>query len=229
MTVPTVTTQSTALPADLNCSAVLPYWPVWAAAQFASNDPAKELLNFVHIFRDGDFYQVESTDCHRAFRYRFPAIDTLWRVPDGGLLLHAKPLRKAVSHSRFMTVTNDMRAVFHGGKGKALDELSSINLAGFYTVWTVADCAKVGTYPNINGLWPDTFTNQPGRKFGFNARYLRDWGAVVEKIADSVTTQCVCNAATTPFVWTADYAPSIGEACQDARLEYLLMPVQVRS
>jgi hypothetical protein len=215
------------------CAGVLPYWPIWAAAQFASDDAAKQLLNFVHVWRDGDTFQVESTDGHRAFRYRFPAwgadgMPTLWRVPDGGLLLWAKPLKKAVSYGKLLTVTHDMRAVFHGGKKEALGELSSVNLAGFFSVHTADDCGKVGTYPAINQLWPESFSNQPGQRFAFNARYVREWCAVVEKLSHNGVTRCECNAPTTPFVWASSYEPRIGQHAPNPEIELLLMPVQVR-
>lgn len=214
------------------CAGVLPYWPVWAAAQFASNDSAKSLLNFVHIWLDGDTFQIESTDGHRAFRYRFPAwtadcLPTLWRVPDSGLLLWAKPLKKAVSHARLLTVTEDMRAIFHGGKREGLTELSSVNTAGFYSVHTASDCSKVGMFPRINQLWPDRFTNQPSQRFGFNARYLKEWCAVAERLSANSVTRCECNAPVTPFVWSADYSPAVGEHLDRPQLEMLIMPVQL--
>ena len=217
-----------------DCAAVLPYWPVWAAAQFASDDAAKQLLNFVHVWRDGDALQVEATDGHRAFRYRMPAVtadgmETLWRLPEGGhLLLWAKPLKKAVAHASLLTVTRDLRAVFHGGKKGALAELSAVNVSGFFSVHQVEDSTKVGRYPQINQLWPDKFSNQPNGRFGFNARYLREWCAVVEKLSDNSVTSCVCNAAVTPFVWRANYEPRVGQHFSDAQLELLLMPVQIR-
>ncbi len=218
---------------DTVCAGVLPYWPVWAAAQFASTDECKQLLQFVHVWRDGDDFQIESTDGHRAFRYRFPAwengMPTLWRIPDGGLLLHAKGLRKAVSYAKLLTVTDDMRAVFHGGRKEALGELSSVNLSGHYSVHTAADCSKVGAYPNINQLWPDKFSNQPNAPFAFNARYLREWCAVVEKLSSNNVVKTECNAATTPFTFSCDYLPRIGQHFSDARLDYLLMPVQIRN
>lgn len=223
-----------AIASESACAAVLPYWPIWAAAQFASDDAAKQLLNFVHVWRDGDVLQIESTDGHRAFRYRFPAwtadgMPTLWRFPEGGLLLWAKPLRKAIGYARLLTVTEGMRAIFHGGKKDVLAELSSVNLAGFYSVHTASDCKKVEPYPQINKLWPDTFSNSPEQRFGFNARYLREWCAVVEKLSDNEVTSCVCNKAATPFVWRANYMPRIGQHFSDAELELLLMPVQIRS
>jgi hypothetical protein len=223
-----------------SCAGVLPYWPIWAAAQFASTDEMKQILQFVHIWRDGDAYQIESTDGHRAFRYRFPVsttesagagtayLPTLWRIPEGGLLLHAKPLKKAVSYSKLLTVTEDLRAVFHGGKKQALLELSSVNLSGFYGVNTASKGYTVGAYPKINQLWPDRFTNQPGKQFAFDARYLREWCSVVEKLSERGITKTVCNSPTTPFVFSCNYQRCIGQHFEDAALELLLMPVQIR-
>ena len=216
-----------------DCCAVLPYWPIWAAAQFASTDECKELLAFVHVWRDGDAFQIESTDGHRAFRFRLPAwgadaMPTLWRVPDQGLLLHAKALKKAVAYGKLLAVTHEMRAVFHGGKKGALSELSSVNLAGHFSVHTSDDCSKVGTYPNLNQLWPDRFTNEPGNPWAFNARYLREWCAVAEKLSVNGTTRTQGNGAITPFVFSCDYEKCIGQHFNDAQLELLLMPVQMR-
>jgi hypothetical protein len=213
-------------------AAVLPYWPIWAAAQFASKDEYKQLLNFVHVYRNGDAIQIESTDGHRAFRYRVPTVesgaDTLWRVPEQGLLLHAKPLKKAVAYSKYLTVTNDLRAVFHGGKKAAVDELSSVNLTGQYSVNHIEDCGKVGTYPNINQLWPDKFSNSPEAPWGFSASYLKDWCAVVEKLSTNGVFRTEGNGAKNPFVMTCSYSPRTAQHFTDAQLELLLMPVQIR-
>ena len=216
-----------------HCCAVLPYWPIWAAAQFASTDECHQLLQFVHVWRDGDSFQVESTDGHRAFRYRFPAwgsdcLPTLWRVPDQGVLLHAKGLRKAVPYGKLLTVTQEMRAVFHGGKKDALGELSSVNLAGHYSVNSADDCGKVGRFPKINQLWPDKFQNVPGKQWGFNARYLREWCSVVEKLSTNGVTKTESNGANNPFVFSCTYQPGIGQQFSDAQLELLLMPVLIR-
>jgi hypothetical protein len=216
-----------------DCAAVLPYWPIWAAAQFASTDPCKQVLNFVHIWRDTDAYQIESTDGHRAFRYRLPlwtadCTPTLWRVPDAGLLLHAAPLKKAQPQARLLTVTNDLRAVFHGGKQLSLAELMSVNLAGFFGVNSANESCPP-TFPRINQLWPDKFTNAPTTPFAFNARYLKEWFAVVDKLSTSGISRTQCNEATNPFVMDCSYVQCIGQHSEDAKLELLLMPVQIRA
>jgi len=215
-----------------NTVSVLPYWPVWAAAQFASADQAKQVLNFVHVWRDGDAFQIESTDGHRAFRYRLPAwtaegLPTLWRIPDAGLLLLAAPLKKAQPQARLLTLTNDLRAVFHGGKGSGLDELASVNLAGFYGVCS-ADDKHPPTFPLMNQLWPDSFTNAPGKPWTFSARYLKEWASVVDKLSPKGITSTRSNSPLCPFVFDCAYQSELGQHFLDAKLELLLMPVQVR-
>ena len=215
-------------------AAVLPYWPVWAAAQFASRDEAKEILQFVHVWKADRFIQIEAADGHRAFRYQLPVIDahgeTLWQVPEKGLLLTAAPLRKAVAKARLLTVDDELRCTFHGGSKEALNEISSVTMARTYTVSSVADCKWMAdSFPKINQLWPDSFNNTPGKQFAFNARYLKEWFAVVEKLSSSGITRVDCNASTTPFVFCCDYEPRVGEHFETPRMELLLMPVQVRS
>jgi hypothetical protein len=215
-----------------NTAAVLPYWPIWAAAQFASTDQCKQVLNFVHVWRDADAFQIEATDGHRAFRYRLPAwtaegLPTLWRIPDAGLLLLAAPLKKAQPQARLLTLTNDLRALFHGGKGSGLDELASVNLAGFFGV-TSADDKHLPTFPLINQLWPAGFSNAPGNPWTFNARYLKEWFAVVDKLSPNGLTRTQSNSPITPFVLDCTYEHGLGQHFTDARLELLLMPVQVR-
>lgn len=217
-----------------DCCAVLPYWPVWAAAQFASVDDFKALLKFVHVYQEGETIQIESTDGHRAFRYRFPAAN--WRLPEQGLLLHAKALKKAVSQGKALAVSTSMRVTFYGGTKNAVTELSSLNNAGHCTsasnnnqpINTAEDCGNVGAYPRINQLWPDTFTNEPSAPYGFNAAYLKQWGAVVEKLSSNSVTKVQGNAPTTPFVFSCDFAQCFGEHYTDPVLELLLMPVTLK-
>ena len=216
-------------------AAVLPYWPIWAAAQFASRDEGKEMLQFVHVWKTDHTIQIESTDGHRAFRYQLPTVDanavpTLWQVPECGLLLNAAALRKAVAKARLLTVDAELRCTFHGGNKEALDELSSVTMGRLYSVSTVADCERMAdSFPKLNQLWPDSFNNTPGKQFAFNARYLREWFSVVEKLSTKGYTRVDCNASTSPFVFCADYEPRVGQHFETPRMELLLMPVQIRS
>ena len=232
------TSNSTRLADQLDtglAAAILPYWPVWAAAQFASTDETKDRLQFIHVWRDKDAYQIESTDGHRAFRYRVPLwqtdlTPTLWRIPDSGVLLPAKPLKKAVSKTKLLTVSNDLRATFHGGSKGSLDELSSVNCAGTFSVHTAEDWKpeRSGDYPQLNQLWPDAFSNNAEKPFAFNASYLKQWFSVVEKLSHNGVTKVRCNSANSPFVMSSSYVPQAGQHFDQPEIELLLMPVIIR-
>ena len=156
--------------------------------------------------------------------------ETLWQVPGKGLLLNAAALRKAVSKARLLTVDEHLRCTFHGGNKTQLDELSSVTMGRVYTVGSIADCERMAdSFPKLNGLFPDSFNNTPGKQFAFNARYLKEWFGVVEKLSTNGISRVDCNAANTPFVFCCDYEPRVGQHFETPQLELLLMPVQVRS
>ena len=217
-------------------AAVLPYWPLWAAAQFASTDLGKGLLNFIHVHKVTEgactYIQIESTDGHRAFRYRLPTvgehdIPTFWSVPDGGLMLLAKPLKKAQTYAKLVTVSDDLRVTFHGGKKAAVDEIGSLKIESFYGISSASHAAR-HTFPNINQLWPQSFNNEPKKTFAFNACYLKEWFTVVDKLSTDGISRVDCNTPITPFVFRCIYEPRIGHHAATPMLELLLMPVQIR-
>lgn len=218
---------------DYPCAAALPYWPIWAAAQFTSDDSSKGLLHYVRVQLVDEQIQIISTDGFRAFRFHLPTSlsgePTPWRIPDDGLLLHGKSLRKAVPCARLLTISSELRVTFHGGKKAELLELNTISLAGHSGMFCVGDTLKVGTFPNINQLWPDSFSNAPGKPWCFNAALLKDWCTVVEKLSTNGAIKFYGNAPTTPFVMTASYEACFGQHFTDAQLELLLMPIQVRA
>jgi len=81
-----------------------------------------------------------------------------------------------------------------------------------------------GTYPHIDQLIPDKFTNEPGKPIAFNASYLADFGKVVGKASNGVI-KMFTNHPVTPMIFEA--ACNL-EGLEDTKLQYLLMPVQVR-
>ena len=206
--------------------AMLPYLPLWAAAQFASCDEAKGVINFIHIRigEDGEC-AIEATDGHRLLRHRFQLgdqchVDTSMT---GGqsLLIHPKDLRKFVRYGRFVSVSFDLRLEILGGKGEAMQPLVTLHNPHFFGVTHASDSRHM-EYPNIPQLIPESFSNAPGGSFAFNARYVKEWCSVVEKWTDNNVTRVECNAPTTPFIWSA-------KDSENGELEYLLMPVQVRN
>jgi len=221
----------------------LPYLPLWAAAQFASRDEAKQLLNVIHIRRGEDgITTIESTDGHRLFQYKFPASVGLTfksgAIRSGSLQINAAPFRKFISYAHHVEIRFDLLCNVTGGKVKRGSaesdplpcELLQALPATRFGLNSAAD--TLGTFPNCDQLIPDSFTNEPGAPWAFNARYVSDFLKVAQKATVNDVVRFRGNGPRTPFMMDCgwDYAhPS--EAFEDAdlrRLTCLIMPVQLR-
>ena len=221
----------------------LPYLPLWAAAQFASRDEAKQVLNTIHIHRGDDgVTTIESTDGHRLFRYRFPACVGLNfeadAIRNGSLQIDAAPFRKFIRNAHHVEIRFDLLANITGGKVKRTaepsdplpSELLQAIPATRFGLNSAAD--TLGTYPNCDQLFPDSFTNEPAAPWCFNARYLADWSKVVEKASVNNVVRFRGNSPTTPFVMDCGFdSAHPSESFEDSdhrRMECLIMPVQIR-
>jgi len=240
----TLTVSAPITPAADLIVARLPYLPLWAAAQFASRDECKQLLNVIHIRRDDDgITTIESTDGHRLFQYKFPASVGLNfeadAIRNGSLQIDAAPFRKFVSYAHHVEIRFDLLCNITGGKVKRsaaesdplpYDLLQAVPASRF-GLNSAAD--TLGTYPNVDQLIPDSFSNEPGAPWAFNARYIADFLKVAQKASCNDVVRFRGNSPTTPFVMDCgwDYAhPS--EAFEDSdlrRFTCLIMPVQIRS
>lgn len=222
----------------------LPYLPLWAAAQFASRDECKQLINTIHIRRGEDgITTIESTDGHRLFRYRFPASVGLNfeadAIRNGSLQINAEPFRKFIRNAHHVEIRFDLLANITGGKvertAAASDPLPSELLQAIpatrFGLNSAAD--TLGTYPNVDQLFPDSFTNEPAAPWAFNARYLAEWAKVVEKVSENTIVRFRGNSPTTPFVMDCGYDTAHpSESFEDSdlrRMECLIMPVQIRN
>ena len=222
----------------------LPYLPLWAAAQFASRDECKQLLNTIHIRRSEDgITTIESTDGHRLFRYRFPASVGLNfeadAIRNGSLQINAEPFRKFIRNAHHVEIRFDLLANITGGKVKRTaepsdplpSELLQAIPATRFGLNSAAD--TLGTYPNCDQLFPDSFTNEPAAPWCFNARYLADWSKVVEKASVNNVVRFRGNSPTTPFVMDCGFdSAHPSESFEDSdhrRMECLIMPVQIRN
>lgn len=196
-----------------------------AAAPFASSDEAKKLLQHISIQRRDDGIWIYSTNGHIAFRGHLPlppadpkeAASAQWgEMAKSELRLSAKALKK---HSA--------RAISARLRG---DELLLINsreeTIDIRPNALVPEEQWLGTYPNIDQLWPDSFTYQTDGPIAVNASYLKDIAQAFERIDAAFDGTNVCkirfNRATTPITFSAGWADGI-------TAELLLMPVQIRA
>jgi len=232
-------------PAANTIVASLPYPAVWAAAQFASSDDAKEQLTYVcaRVLDDGN-YVIEAVDGHRAFRYYFPNSEA-WNIDTEAcrgqnIYLKAnKALRKWTNHGHFLDVRFDMTVEVRGGKMARQDMavpnelLLSFPVTGDTESMRGAWGAKYINWPNFESIWPEEFTYNPGQVFAFNHEYLADISKVFKKIGNdgsvgSNVTRVRMSDAFNPYVFEIDYTCGPESSRHlDAVAEVLLMPVQV--
>ena len=224
--------------------ALLPAPILWAAAQFASTDPAKELLNCLCLKTvviksqtkeagDNDQYvgpgvEITSTDGHRLFRAVIPASDHFFGYADQinndqGFKLQAKPLKKRIAYAHYALIAKSGRVEFIGGKkAKGSTGLPQENLSSVF-----ASCHpyETASFPNCAQLIPDHFGQGTESPIAFNAGYLADFCNVVSKLSSNGVVKMRRNHRTTPAVFSCLYELfSVGFI----DIECLIMPVQIR-
>jgi DNA polymerase III sliding clamp (beta) subunit (PCNA family) len=198
---------------------------MYIAAQFASQDSFKGILTGISIKPCGPTVdralrpiEICSTDGHRMFRCRIGAMFTCPVVEkefflDRHIVVNAAAFKKKVAKAStiHLSAYNGVEmANFFGHKAELISSVP----------YTTLD----GDYPNYNQLWPDTFKNQPGEPISFNAGYLASFLKEVQAFSSNSNVTMNCNLATTPLTFSATH-----HLYPDVTLEYLLMPVQIRS
>jgi len=207
-------------------SATLPAQMLHAAAQFTSPDPLKQTLTGILVRPADSGIIIDSTDGHRAFRITCP--DPKW-VCNQPLLLSGKAFKKRIPYARiarFDTPFSD--AAIYGGK-KLTEYIQSLP-----AVWqcefqpaadTYADINPATLYPDLDQKWPSQYGTDTDKPISFNAAYLADFMAVVKLYSwnDCVTMER--NGSCDPAVFTATVDC---EGFDKVKMEYLLMPIQLR-
>jgi len=200
-------------------NACLPASILHLAAQFASTDAAKLLLNCVYVTKSSKGIEIQSTDGHRLFRFVIPSnfkpANDFYKVNSSeGLKIDARLLKKQVRLAKDVIINLDKSLDFIGGKGNSNELLErkfqSIDFKG--------------TYPDIVSLIPDSFTNNPGKPIAFNPKYIGEFCKSVEKCSKG-PIKMAFNTCSTPVVFTATCNV---KRLENLELEYLLMPVLIR-
>ena len=202
---------------DANHVASLPYFPLYVAAQFASKDQAKLLLTTINVEKVGDNVEITSTDGHRCFRFVFPSDNTFfvnsdksrWHISIDANVFRKKFINGAV---RVDIYNSDNNCNLIDKNHKTL-----ISLYGWRT-------PEYGTYPNCNQLFPDDYKEL--KKIAFNADYLASFCKMVSKFSPNGTVKMNFTHTVGSCVMESDI--EIEGIDAELKMEYLLMPVQVR-
>lgn len=213
---------------DIGC---LPAQVLYIAAQFASRDEAKQVLQLIHVRKGEDgLITIESTDGHRAFRFRFQECNPVRRQGEHwyinrDLLLDASIFRKRVSYGHWAMIKDNGTAEILGGKIAKGSECPPSKLIEARPYKHVADGF---IYPKLDQLWPDKFENVPGGPISLNASYLSKFLAEVTSYSHNGVVKMSCNKPSEPLVFSSSCELSV-PGLENCQLEYLLMPVQVRT
>ena len=216
MTSPVLETQSTSFQ-ESKIIGCLPYQLLHIASHFSSKDEAKQLLQIIHVRLEKGLIRIASTDGHRLFRVEFKSNDKTFYLDDDvtELKFDSKAFKKSnLKAEKVIIHNNGFSQVFNKKHRYGIDTASNV-------FWK---SSIEGTYPHIDQLIPDKFTNEPGKPIAFNASYLADFGKVVTKASNGVVRMSI-NAPTTPMVFEATCNL---EGLEDTKIQYLLMPIQIR-
>ena len=194
--------------------ASIPYEVLRVASQFVSKDQNKYLLWGVHLKVENDEITVASTDGHRLFYFKFPnnqlgfKLNKNITIPGAVFKSQIKNATKVLITDNLVTFMNE--EIF----------LSSIHYQEI-----------PGTYPNIEQLIPDKFTNNFEKEFSFNCDYIGQFCNQVKKLSSNKAITFNGNKSTAPFVITAKWdIKNPFETLEGFNpiLNYLIMPILKR-
>jgi len=193
-------------------SFILPSLPLWAAAQFAANDEAKQVLNGVHIACDGKTVTLSSSDGHMLLEASFPMAS--WMSCSDELLMDAEPLRKMPAKAERLGYDDETNiGSYRNRLGKAV--------GAFEANWEWLKFPA--TPPNYSQLIPDSFSCN-SVPLVFSPSLMGTICKVADKTSGSIQMQW--NNATSPIglTWLA-HDPTLKDPYQ---IKMILMPVQVK-
>ena len=191
--------------------ACIPYEVLRVASQFVYKDYSKQLLMGIHLKVENDEITVASTDGHRLFYFKFPNYELGFKlnknitIPGAVFKSQIKQATKVLITDNLITFMNE--EIF----------LSSVHYQQIE-----------GTYPNIEQLIPDKFTNNFEKEFSFNCDYIGQFCNQVKKLSSNKAITFNGNKPTTPFVITAKWdIKNPFETLEGFKpeLKYLIMPV----
>ena len=194
--------------------ACIPYEVLRVASQFVSKDYSKYYITGVHLKVENNEITVASTDGHRLFYFKFPNNELGFKlnknitIPGAVFKSQIKQATKVLITDNLITFMNE--EIF----------LSSIHYQEI-----------PGTYPNIEQLIPDSFSNNFEKEFSFNCDYIGQFCNQVKRLSKEKSITFNGNKSTAPFVITAEWNiknPFESLEGFNPVLNYLIMPIVKR-
>ena len=194
--------------------ASIPYEVLRVASQFVYKDYTKQLLMGVHLKVENDEITVASTDGHRLFYFKFPNNELGFKL-NKNITIPGSVFKSQIKNATKVLITDNLVTFMN-------EEifLCSVNYQQIE-----------GTYPNIEQLIPDKFTNNFEEEFSFNCDYIGQFCNQVKKLSTNKAITFNGNKSTTPFIITANWDiknPFESLEGFNPILNYLIMPILKR-
>ena len=194
--------------------ACIPYEVLRVASQFVSKDYSRQLIMGIHLKVENGEITIASTDGHRLFYFKFPNNELGFKlnknitIPGTVFKSQIKQATKVLITDNLITFMNE--EIF----------LSSVHYQQLE-----------GTYPNIEQLIPDKFTNNFEKEFSFNCDYIGQFCNQVKRLSKEKSITFNGNKPTTPFIISASWDiknPFESLEGFNPILNYLIMPIMKR-
>ena len=195
--------------------ACLPYEVLRVASQFVSKDYSKYLLMGVHLKVEKEEITVASTDGHRLFYFKFPDNQLGFKL-NKNITIPGPVFKSQIKNATKVLITDNLVTFMN-------EEifLSSVHYE-----------QASGTYPNIEQLIPDKFSNNFEKEFSFNCDYIGQFCNQVKKLSSNKAITFNGNTSAAPFVISADWDiknPFESLEGFNPILNYLIMPIMKRN
>ena len=195
--------------------ATIPYELLRVAGQFVYKDYTKQLLMGIHLKVENNEITVASTDGHRLFYFKFPNNELGFKL-NKNITIPGSIFKSQIKNATKVLITDNLITFMN-------EEifLSSVHYQQIE-----------GTYPNVEQLIPDSFTNNFEKEFSFNCDYIGQFCNQVKKLSTSKSITFNGNLPTTPFIITATWdIKNPFESLEGFKpvLTYLIMPIQKRN
>ena len=194
--------------------ACIPYEVLRVASQFVYKDYSKQLLMGINLKVENNEITVASTDGHRLFYFKFPNNELGFKlnknitIPGTVFKSQIKQATKVLITDNLITFMNE--EIF----------LSSVHYQQI-----------PGTYPIIEQLIPDSFTNNFEKEFSFNCDYIGQFCNQVKKLSSNKAITFNGSDSDKPFVISAKWDiknPFESLEGFSPVLNYLIMPILKR-
>jgi len=193
----------------------IPYEILRVAGQFVSKDYSRHLITGIYLKVENEEITVASTDGHRLFYFKFPNNQLGFKL-NKNIIIPGSVFKSQIKQATKVLITDNLITFMN-------EEifLSSIHYQQL-----------VGTYPTIEQLIPDSFTNDFKKEFSFNCDYIGQFCNQVKKLSSNKSITFNGNTSTDAFIISATWDiknPFESLEGFNPVLNYLIMPVRKRN